>query len=154
MRPLALGLLAVVSPFALAGCSEGDGVREFDIHIGWNDDGTQYMEPSEIRVRQGDKVRFVVINDDDPNRDYSGSPDSFKDNFHDVALHYPGACDNNPIEHEAPAGQPPAVTKCSVDKELFDYFVAATKGRFDIECEVRTVPSHRDLGMRADFIVE
>lgn len=149
----ALLLAALVLPAAFAGCSDGDGVREFKIHIGWNADGTQYMEPETIRVQQGDKVRFVVINDDDPNKDYNGAK-SGKDNFHDVALDYPGACSRNPIEHEAPAGQAPAVTECTVDGVSRDYFVANVKGTFDIECEVRTVPSHRDLGMRADFIVE
>lgn len=150
-RPMRAWLLAsLLSPFALAGCADGgDGVREFEIHIGWNADGTQYMEPSEIRVKQGDKVRFIVINDDDPNKDYNGAK-SGRDNFHDVAVEYPGACSRNPIEHEAPAGQPPAVTECDGK----DYFVAHAKGTFDILCEVRTVPSHEALGMRADFIVE
>lgn len=152
MRVLALA--ALLTPLAVAGCSDGDEVREFKIHIGWNADGTtQYMEPSEIRVRQGDKVRFVVINDDDPNTDYNGAG-SGKDNFHDVAIDYPGACNRNPIEHEAPAGQPPAVTECTFDGVSHDYFVADAKGTFEILCEVKTSPTHAARGMRADFIVE
>lgn len=146
---LLLVAAAFLVPLTLSGCSGGDGVKEFTIHIGWNEDGTQYMEPSEIRVQQGDKVRFVVVNDDDPDRDYNGAK-SGRDNFHDVALDYPGACSRNPIEHEAPAGLGPAVTECDGK----DHFVASVKGTFDIICEVRTVPSHADLGMRATFIVE
>jgi plastocyanin len=152
MRPLRLGFF-LLPALAMAGCSGGDGVKEVEIHIGWNADGTQYMTPSEIRVQQGDKVRFVVVNDDDPNKDYNGAQGG-KDNFHDVALDYPGACSRNPIEHEAPAGQAPAVTECTVDEVSHDYFVAKTRGTFDIVCEVKTVPSHEDLGMRAAFIVE
>jgi uncharacterized cupredoxin-like copper-binding protein len=153
MRTLLAGAM-VLPALLLSGCSDDgndDGVRDFDIHVGWNDDGTQYMEPSEIKVKQGDKVRFTVINDDDPNRDYNGAQ-AGNGNFHDVALDYPGACTRNPIEHEAPAGQPPAVTECTVDKVSYDYFVATTKGTFDIECEVQ-IPNHRALGMRADFVV-
>ena len=158
MQARVWALLLAAFPMGLAGCSDDGasgsvegGIRKIDIHIGWNEDGrSQYMTPSEVRVKQGDKVQFRVINDDDPNRDYNDPSTSFKDNFHDVALDYPGACDRNPIEHEAPAGQPPAVTECNGN----DYFVAHAKGTFEIECEVRTNPSHRDLGMRADFIVE
>ena len=151
MRASLWTIVTALPTLALAGCSGGEGeVKEFEIHVGWNADGvSQYMEPSEIRVHKGDKVRFVVVNDDDPAKDYNGAK-SGKDNFHDVALDYPGACSRNPIEHEAPAGQPPAATECDGK----DYFVADTKGTFEIECEVRTSPTHAQLGMRADFIVE
>lgn len=150
MRIVLAGLL-LLATLMLAGCGGSNKVREFDIHVGWNPDGaSQYMTPAAIRVDQGDKVRFVVINDDDPNKDYNGAK-SGRDNFHDVAINYPGACDRNPIEHEAPAGGGRSITECNGK----DYFVANTKGTFSIICEVRTTPqTHAQLGMRADFIVK
>lgn len=158
MRVRALLLVLLVLPsLALSGCSGNDGshrvdaggVKEFTLHVGWNDDlKTQYMTPATITVQQGDKVRFVVVNDDEPGKDYNGEK-SGKDNFHDVALDYPGACDRNPIEHEAPAGAR-TVTECSGK----DFFVASVKGNFRIICEVRTQPSHDALGMHATFTVE
>lgn len=156
MRRL-MPLLLTLPALLLAGCGEGegayrlgsDGVKEFTIHIGWNDDlQSQYMTPSTITVQQGDKVRFLVINDDARTKDYNG-PKSGNDNFHDVALDYPGACDRNPIEHEAPAGARTS-TECSGK----DFFVAHQKGTFRIICEVRTNPSHDALGMHATFTVE
>jgi uncharacterized cupredoxin-like copper-binding protein len=134
-----------------AGCGGGTGdVKEFTIHIGWNSDlQSQYMRPGEITVQKCDRVRFVVINDDDKNKDYNGRGSGL-DNFHDVALDYPGACKKNPIEHEAFPDGEPAVTRCGGK----DYFVAKTKGTFRIICEVRTMPSHDELGMHADFTVE
>jgi plastocyanin len=147
MRPW---LLLAAAPFlALAGCSDG-GVREFSIHIGWNEDGTQYMTPGEIRVKQGDKVRFVVTNDDDPTRDYNGAKGG-TDNFHDVAVTYDGDGDGirETIEHEVPAGQ--TVKTHYKDN---DYFTASETGTFRIICEVRTSPTHDQLGMHAQFIVE
>lgn len=154
---LALPLLLAA---LLAGCSgSGDGVKHFTIHIGWNDDHeSQYMTPATITVKQGDKVSFKVINDDNPGTDYNGPGTSGKDNFHDVALDYPGACDRNPIEHETPAGVS-TTTECSNPdgsgvSRTVDYFVADTKGTFSIICEVRTTPSHAALGMRATFIVK
>jgi plastocyanin len=146
---LAATLLAAM---ALAGCSQDGGVRRIEIHIGWNEDGkSQYMEPSVIRVKQGDKVQFAVTNDDDPARDYNGDK-SGKDNFHDVALlDYDGDGDGieEDIEHEVPAG----TTEITHLKGK-DYFVASEKGTFRIICEVRTVPSHDALGMHAELIVE
>jgi plastocyanin len=148
-------ILLVALAFAsvlLSGCG-GSGVKEFDIHIGWNEDGkSQYMNPSSIRVDQNDKVRFVVYNDDDPDKDYNGDR-AGKDNFHDVALlDYDGNGDGTPedIEHEAVAGRAPART--SLDGK--DYFVATLVGTFKIICEVRTSPTHEELGMKAAFIVE
>jgi uncharacterized cupredoxin-like copper-binding protein len=158
MRARLLAFLLAALPFGMSGCSDDGysgsvtaGVRVVEIHIGWNDDGaSQYMTPSEVRVKQGEKVRFVVTNDDDPAKDYNGGK-SGKDNFHDVALlDYDGDGDGveEDIEHEVPAG---ATETTSLKGN--DYFVAATKGTFRIICEVRTVPSHADLGMHADFIV-
>jgi uncharacterized cupredoxin-like copper-binding protein len=158
---VALATLALVAPaLLLSGCAEDDGltgkvtdgVREVEIHIGWNEDlASQYMTPSTIRVEEGEKVRFVVTNDDDPERDYNGAK-SGRDNFHDVALlDYDGDGDGieEDIEHEVPAGR--TETTHLGDN---DYFVASTKGTFRIICEVRTVPSHDALGMHAEFIVE
>jgi plastocyanin len=148
MRPAPLACLATLPFLALAGCT--DGVREVPIHIGWNDDGTQYMTPSEVRVRQGDKVRFVVTNDDDPERDYNG-PKPTSDNFHDVAVTYDGDGDGirETIEHEVPAGQ-----TVSTHYKGQGYFTASETGTFRIVCEVRTSPTHDELGMHATFIVE
>jgi uncharacterized cupredoxin-like copper-binding protein len=159
MRALALCLVAAVP--LVAGCSSQgdgysgdvkDGIRVIEIRIGWNDDHqSQYMTPGEIRVKQGEKVQLRVTNDDDPNTDYNGAK-SGKDNFHDVALlDYDGDGDGikEDIEHETPAGRT-AVTELKGK----DYFVATTKGTFTIICEVRTVPSHAALGMRASFVVE
>ncbi|MFA5943352.1 MAG: hypothetical protein WC876_02680 [Candidatus Thermoplasmatota archaeon] len=152
MRAFAMALLAVAPTVLLAGCSAGDDIRRIEIHIGWNPDGkSQYMEPSTIRVKQGDKVQFVVTNDDDPNKDYNGAA-SGKDNFHDVALlDYDGDGDGvtEDIEHEVPAG---ATETTHLNGN--DYFVASTKGTFRIICEVRTSPSHDALGMHGEFIVE
>ena len=153
-------LLAALSALLVPGCAEAgdgytgsvgsDGVREVKVHIGWNDDHeTQYMTPSLITVQQGDKVRFVVINDDDPSVDYDGGSPGFRDSFHDVALDYPGACKRNPIEHETPAGRR-ATTECDGK----DYFVADKVGRFSVVCEVQTRPSHAARGMSATFVVE
>jgi len=147
MRPWLL-LLAALS---LSGCSGGGSVKEIAIHIGWNDDGaSQYMRPSSVTVDHNDKVRFVVTNDDDPNKDYNGDKPG-RDNFHDVALlDYDGNGDGTKedIEHEVPAGE-------TVSTQLggHDYFVASTKGTFRIICEVRTTPTHEQLGMAASFIV-
>lgn len=152
MRPLPLSLLVAVPALALAGCSDADRVRSFEIHIGWNEDGTQYMTPSEITVRQGQKVRFVVTNDDDPKRDYNGAAGGL-DNFHDVALvSYDGDGDGRreTIEHEVPAGQ----TETTRFKGN-DWFLASEKGTFRIICEVRSAPkTHDELGMHATFTVE
>ena len=152
MRALATALVAVLPALLLAGCSGGDGVKRIEIHIGWNDDGkSQYLEPSVIRVKQGDKVQFVVTNDDDPNKDYNGAG-SGKDNFHDVALlDYDGDGDGieEDIEHEVPAG-----TTETTHLKGKDYFVASEKGTFRIICEVRTSPTHDALGMHGEFIVE
>jgi hypothetical protein len=152
MRALALAMAAVLPAVLMAGCSQGDGIRHVEIHIGWNEDGkSQYMEPSTIRVKQGEKVQFMVTNDDDPEKDYNGAL-SGKDNFHDVALlDYDGDGDGveEDIEHEVPAG----TTEITHLKGK-DYFVASEKGTFRIICEVRTVPSHDALGMHAEFIVE
>jgi plastocyanin len=140
-----------LAALALAGCS-GDGVRTFTIDIGWNDDGTQYMHPGEIRVHQGDKVRFAITNHDDPNRDYNGPAKPTNDNFHDVALlDYDGDGDGvkETIEHEVPAGQ----TETTHYKGK-DHFTASERGTFRIICEVRTSPTHDALGMHAVFIVE
>ncbi|HEX2066112.1 MAG TPA: hypothetical protein VHI93_04795 [Candidatus Thermoplasmatota archaeon] len=144
-----LAAAAALSLVSIAGCTEG--VREFHIDIGWNDDGTQYMRPSEIRVQQGDKVRFVVTNHDDPDRDYNGAKPG-TDNFHDVALlDYDGNGDGRKetIEHEVPAGQ---TERTHYNGQ--DHFVASEKGTFRIICEVRTSPTHDQLGMHATFIVE
>jgi plastocyanin len=143
-------LLATTPFLALAGCGDG-GVREVAIHVGWNDDGTQYMTPGEIRVKHGDKVRFVVTNDDDPQRDYNGAKGG-TDNFHDVALvSYDGDGDGvrETIEHEVPAGQTVATSYKGQD-----WFTASETGTFRIICEVRTQPSHDQLGMHATFVVE
>ncbi|MEA3165309.1 MAG: hypothetical protein QOJ26_153 [Thermoplasmata archaeon] len=157
---MALLATTLFAATAMAGCSDDDKtvdvggvqVRSIAIHIGWNEDGQgQYMEPSSIRVKQGDKVQFVVTNDDDPAKDYNGNK-SGKDNFHDVALlDYDGDGDGikETIEHEVPAGQ----TETTSLKGK-PYFVASEKGTFRIVCEVRTVPSHDALGMHAEFIVE
>lgn len=153
-------LLAALPTLLLPGCAERDdgftgsvgpdGVREVRIHIGWNGDhATQYMAPGVITVHQGDKVRFVVINDDDPAVDYDGGSPGFKDSFHDVALDYLGACESNPIEHEVPVGQS-TVTSCRRQ----DFFVADRAGSFPIVCEVQTQPSHAARGMRATFVVQ
>lgn len=162
MRALLVAMAFVAPAVLLAGCSDkgdglsgsvaDDGVREVEIHIGWSADGaSQYMRPSEITVQEGEKVRFVVFNDDDPEADYNGGK-SGRDNFHDVALlDYDGDGDGAPedIEHEVPAGQ-----SASTELKGNDYFIAATKGTFRIICEVRTVPSHDALGMHATFVVE
>jgi uncharacterized cupredoxin-like copper-binding protein len=138
----------------LAGCADDkytgtvkDGVRVVEIHIGWNDDlKSQYMRPDVITVKEGDKVRFVVTNDDDPAKDYNGDK-PLKDNFHDVALlDY----DGHDYEHEVPAG---TTTTTRTDAGN-DYFVASRAGTFRIICEVGTTPSHDALGMHAQFIVE
>ena len=157
-----LALLTALPTLLLAGCSEGDGdgltgsvgpdgVREVEIHIGWSDDhASQYMRPAEIHVQRGEKVRFVVFNDDDPATDYNGAK-SGRDNFHDVALlDYDGDGDGIPedIEHEVPAGR-----SARTDLKGKDYFVATTPGTFSVICEVRTTPTHAALGMRASFIV-
>lgn len=162
MRVLLVALAMVAPAVLLAGCSDegdglsgsvgGDGVREIEIHIGWAADrDSQYMRPSEITVKQGEKVRFVVFNDDDPETDYNGDK-SGRDNFHDVALlDYDGDGDGiqEDLEHEVPAGR-----SATTDLKGNDYFVATTKGTFRIICEVRTTPSHDALGMHAAFIVE
>lgn len=152
MRALLLAVAALLA--ALAGCaSSSSGVKEFEIHVGWNQDGsTQYMRPNEIRVKQGDLVRFVVINDDDPKRDYNGAA-SGPDNFHDVALmDYDGDGDGRKedIEHEAPAGEGAVATHFKDQ----DYFKATAKGTYEIICEVGGSPSHEQRGMRGTFVVE
>ncbi len=154
-----LALLAAFPALLLPGCAEDDrysgsvgpdGVREVRIHVGWNEDHeTQYMTPATITVQRGDKVRFVVFNDDDPAVDYDGGSPGFKDSFHDVALDYPGACKSNPIEHEAPVGAR-TTTSCNG----VDHFVASRAGTFSVVCEVQTQPSHAARGMRATFVVE
>ena len=158
--PLVL-IASLTAAMAFPGCT-ADGVREFTIHVGWNADGkSQYMTPSEVKVHKGDKVRFIVVNDDDPNKDYNGDQPQ-RDNFHDVALRdYDGDGDGAPedIEHEVPAGEttrtclPQAEpdTKCAAGK---DFFKATTTGTFRIICEVNTSPSHDALGMHASFVVE
>jgi plastocyanin len=159
MRRWLPAVLAGLAALALSGCTgDGyagrvkDGVREVEIHIGWNEDRTrQYLEPKEIKVRHGEKVRFVVVNDDDPDTDYNGAK-SGKDNFHDVALlDYDGDGDGIPedIEHEVPAGR-----TASTELKGNPWFVATTKGRFTIICEVRTDPTHAALGMNGALIVE
>lgn len=162
MRAFLVAMAMVAPAVLLSGCSgDGDkytgsigedGVREVRIHIGWADDGaSQYMRPQEVRVQQGEKVRFIVFNDDDPERDYNGDK-SGRDNFHDVALlDYDGDGDGvqEDIEHEVPAGR-----SARTELKGNDYFVATTKGTFRIICEVRTAPSHDALGMHAAFIVE
>jgi plastocyanin len=158
MRAMTAAVLAIL-PFALAGCTEDgktgtveDGIRVIDIHIGWNEDGqSQYMRPETIRVSQGDKVQFRVTNDDDPAKDYNGAGGG-RDNFHDVALlDYDGDGDGieEDIEHEVPAG-----TTETTSLKGNPYFIASEKGTFRIICEVRTQPSHDQLGMHAEFIVE
>lgn len=138
----------------MSGCSDSS-VQEITLHVGWNEDGrTQYMRPASVTVHQGDKVRFIVVNDDDPNRDYNGPGVPTNDNFHDVALiDYAGAT----YEHEAPAGEAPSRT-CVQDISkpgcVADHFVASEKGTFRLICEVRTSPSHEARGMHATFIVE
>ncbi len=161
----ALGLLATMG---LAGCSSGSGdgsVVEFRIHIGWNPDGkTQYMtSDGEMRVQRGDHVRFIITNDDDPERDYNGATNGM-DNFHDVALRnydYDGNGDLDTLEHEVIAGT--TVSTCLVDNnpcpEGKDFFVASTKGTFRLICEVGDPGGgkptrHEGLGMWAPFIVE
>lgn len=142
-----LAAALVLPALLLAGCS-GDEVPvvEFEIHIGKvGDDPTkQYMTPRSITVHEGDRVRFVITNDDE-----AGTPDS----FHDVALlGYDGDGDGSPddIEHEVNAGR-------TVETRFKgkDYFTATTKGTFDLVCEVRYgLPnSHANAGMRADFVV-
>jgi plastocyanin len=149
---VALLASAYLLPFLLlAGCSGGGGdaedVKEFEIHIGKVGDDTskQYMTPKTITVHQGDKVRFVVTNDDEPQS---------TDSFHDVALlDYDGNGDGvkDDIEHEVLAGQT-VETKFKGDS----YFTATEKGTFRIICEVRRgqPTSHENAGMWANFIVE
>jgi uncharacterized cupredoxin-like copper-binding protein len=137
---------------ALSGCSStGGALREFQIDIGWNPDGrTQFMNPSSIHVDKGDRVRFVVTNHDDPAKDYNGDKPG-KDSFHDVALRdYDGDGDGRAedIEHEVPPG-----TTNSTWFKNKPYFIATTAGTFEIICEVRTAPTHEQLGMKADFVV-
>lgn len=156
-----MALLMACSTVLVAGCSAKDdgfsgsvsnGIRVVEIHIGWNGDHqSQYMTPGEVRVRQGEKVQFRVVNDDDPATDYNGDK-SGRDNFHDVALlDYDGDGDGikEDIEHEAPAGRT-AVTQLKGNP----YFVATEVGTFNIICEVRTTPTHAALGMMATFVVE
>ncbi len=118
-------------------------MREFTIHIGTNPDGTQYMTPARVEVNQGDRVRFVVVNDD-------------ADTFHDIRLDYNGKS----IEHEAPGG---GVTKTSVCAKIEggrcvqhdDFFTASVTGTFKMWCEVKTIPqTHEQLGMVGQFIVK
>lgn len=154
-------LAPILVAAALAGCA-GDPIREFTVHVGWSEDvKSQYLRPSVIRVGEGDRVRFVVINDDDPQRDYNGE-NSGRDNFHDVALlDYDGNGDGveEDIEHEVPAGRTTRTclpqagpdTKCAEGK---DFFRALEKGTFRILCEVRTQPTHEELGMKGTLIVE
>ena len=159
MRTPLLAATLALAALSLAGCSGDDGdcsskggVVECRIHIGWSADlKSQYMTPKEIRVQEGDKVRFVVTNDDDPSKDYNGAK-SGRDNFHDVALlDYDTNGDGvkEDIEHEVPAG-----TTVQTRFHGEDYFVAGSKGSFKIICEVRSNPSHEGLGMWATFIVE
>lgn len=159
LRPACVGLVLVLA--LLAGCAEPDdgytgsvksGVRVIHVHVGWNDERNgQYMQPAEILVRQGEKVRFVVTNDDDPGTDYNGDKPGM-DHFHDVSLlDYDGTGDGRAedIRHQAPPGE---TVRTSLDGK--DHFIATTPGTFNLICEVRTVPPHAVLGMRASFVVE
>lgn len=146
-------------PLLVAGCSgDSDDIREIEIHIGYSADRTkQYVEPKEIRVDQGDRVRFIITNDDK-----SGAADA----FHDVAFRY---ANYGLIEHEVPAGT--TVTTCLPQAmpnqdcpEGKDFFVASEKGSFKIWCEVGPLGKtnsdgtpqtrHERMGMWGTLIVE
>ncbi len=114
------------------------GVREITIHIGSHDSGhqNQYLDPGQTCANKGEKVRFIVVNDDDI--------------FHDVRVDYPGY---GAIEHETG----PHVTKrTSLDGGRASSFTVATPGTFEVYCEVggKTNPgSHYALGMKGTFTV-
>lgn len=157
---LALACLAVSAAFGLAGCNAApSAVREIEVHIGYSDFDAkppeQYLEPKEIRVKQGERIRLVVTNDD-----------RGKGAFHDLALELPGYSER--IEHEVPMGrttrtcipQSDPDTKCTEDKS---YFVANEKGSFKIWCEVGPMgtnpdgtpkTAHEQQGMWGTLIVE
>lgn len=157
MKMAALVALVLMAAL-LAGCGGPPAVKEIEIHIGWNAAHTQqYLEPKQIHVKQGDRVRFVITNDD------RGGGDT----FHDVAFIYP-AYPGITIEHEVPPGrttktclaQSDPDTVCDEDRS---YFVASEKGSFKLWCEVghlgqnadgtpKTV--HEQKGMWGTLIVE
>jgi plastocyanin len=157
MKTAALAALLLLTAL-LAGCGGPPAVKEIQIHIGYTDDRrAQYLEPKEIRVKQGDRVRFVITNDD------VGTPDS----FHDVAFVYP-AYPGLTIEHEVLPGrttktclpQSDPDTACDEDKS---YFVASEKGSFKLWCEVGHLGQnadgtpktrHEQMGMWGTLIVE
>jgi hypothetical protein len=160
MRPLLLATLLVAVPL-LTGCTNpppANAVREIPIHIGYSADRTaQYAEPKEVKVRQGERVRFAITNDD-----ANGAPDS----FHDIAFRYAGY---GMIEHEVPAAettktcvpQAEPETQCATGK---DFFTASEKGRFKMWCEVGPLGQtnadgtpktrHEQMGMWATLVVD
>lgn len=143
----ALCLLAL----SLAGCAGGgEVVREFGVHIGWSDDGHQYVRPEEITVRRGDLVRLVVTNDDDPTRDYNGDVPG-RDNYHDLVVSgfdADGDGSVDEVRHEAAAGQTVVTSFAGRD-----HFKATQAGTFAMACEVMTSPSHATLGMAGRLVV-
>jgi plastocyanin len=156
-RPLFLVALPLAA--VLAGCSSptSEPIREIPIHIGYSADRTQqYVEPKEIAVRQGERVRLVITNDD-----AAGAPDG----FHDIAFRY---ANYGLIEHEVPAAKttrtciPDAEpeTTCAPDKS---YIVASQRGRFKMYCEVGPLSRsnadgtpqtrHEQMGMWGTLVV-
>lgn len=139
------GLVAV----ALSGCSDpAPAVREIEIHIGYTSDReAQYLQPKEIRVKQGETIRLIITNDDKP-----GASDS----FHDVAFRLPGY--GALIEHEVSPGE----TQRGAEK--IDTFVVHEKGEYKMWCEVGPLGSqnpdgtpktrHEQDGMWGTLIVE
>lgn len=154
MRLDLLACGAAIVPLALAGCIEGDAgrVQEVILHVGWDATRTaQYVLPAHVEVDRGDRVRFIVTNDDDPQRDYSPNKPG-NDNYHELVLAgYDGDGDGilDEIRHDVPAGM-----KVSTTFKGRDYFVASTPGSFRLVCGMMTSPTHDALGMNATFVVK
>ena len=156
---LAPAMLLPLLALVLAGCNTppADAVREVVVHIGYNTERTQqYVQPKDIQVKQGERIRLVVTNDD-----RAGAPDS----FHDIAFRY---ANYGLIEHEVPAArttrtclpQAEPDTDCAEGK---DFFVASDPGRFKMWCEVRPLgrtnpdgtpqTAHEQMGMWGTLVV-
>jgi uncharacterized cupredoxin-like copper-binding protein len=115
-RWLALALLLLVP--------ESDALRTIAIHEGTRADGSMYIEPREVRVPQGERITFTVVNDD------ASTP-------HDWALlEY----DGHDLEIHAKGGETRSLT-----------FTATVDGTFRIVCQV---VGHKQKGMEGAFVVE
>jgi uncharacterized cupredoxin-like copper-binding protein len=112
-----------------------------EVKIIMNDaDGKMVFEPSELRVKQGEQIRFQLVNMGDLKHEMViGTIEA--------NLAHAKEMEKNPdMEHDDPNGKQLESKKSG---EIFWRFTKA--GTFDFSC---LVPGHRDAGMSGKIIVE